>query len=63
MPVRGKGWYKRPWRLAWRDPKSGKMKHAEYHSKINAIETQGQYLYYGYADVSLTEVREDEGPR
>lgn len=30
-PVRGSGWYKRPWRLTWFDKETGKKGHAEFH--------------------------------
>lgn len=59
MPVRGKGWYKRPYRLSWTDPNTGLLRKAAYHSKVSAEEHERMYRSHGYKDVILRVQRDD----
>lgn len=52
-PVRGKGWYKRPYHLTWIDHE-GHKKHAEYHTRVSAENWERTYReIYHFRDVVL----------
>jgi len=54
MPVRGRGWYKKPYKVRWTDDK-GKMRTKAFHWPGPA-QREKEYLEgRGYSDVTLTQ--------